>query len=196
MGSKFTAAMLMVIVSFAANADVVNPGHINKQFQFTNLDKFPGYTFYYLHTGYHYDRGYHRNPADTVLVENNKRYTVSERGSDVSVLLAKDRNGKFTASTVKFGGAEIAGPTVKGIIDVFTITTIKKAVVKIKKDKEILQYENGEEKVRKSGSGILGFIGGDDFTNGLAVTSAVALVGLLILFMLRIRKPKYIQLAS
>jgi hypothetical protein len=196
MGSKFCAVLLLVMLSFSSKADVVNPGHINKQFVITNLDKFPAFTYSFLHQGYHYMAGYKRNPVDTVAVEINKRYKVSERGDDKSSLLAMDKNGKYFISDLKLGGAAIVGPSVKGIIEVYTITDIKNDSIKLKKQKEIVQYANGEEKERKDSSGLLAFSGTDGFASGLAIVSAGALLALLFLFILKKRKAKYIQLTA
>ncbi len=195
MVSKFISVLLLVVSSFSATADVVTPGHINKQFQFTNLDKFPAFTYSFLHQGYHYNMGYQRDPADTVSVEINKRYTVSERGADKSPLLAKDKHGKYFTSDIKIGGAAIFGESVSGLVEVFTIVSIKNGKIKIKKQKEIVVYADGKEKERKSS--LLGaFLGSDDFASGLGIISMGALLGLLVLFILKRKKPKYIQLTA
>ena len=54
--------MLICLGSFSAFADVVEPGEIKKQFMITNLDQFPGFTYYYLHHGYHYNMGWKADP--------------------------------------------------------------------------------------------------------------------------------------
>lgn len=195
MVSKFCAALLLVMFSLSAIADVVTPGHINKQFQFTNLNKFPAFTYSYLHQGYHYNMGYQRNPVDTIAVEINKRYAVSERGADKSPLLAKDKHGKYFTSDIKIGGAALVGSSVSGIVEVFIIVSIKNGKIKIRKLKEIIVYADGKEKETKSS--ILGaFLGSDDFASGLGIISMGALLGLLLLFILKRRKPKYIQLTA
>lgn len=196
MVSKFISALLLIMVALSATADVVNPGHINKQFMFTNLDKFPAFSFSFLHYGYHYDQGYHRDPVDTASAIKNARYSVSSKGNDKSPLLAMDKNGKYLFSDLKFGGAGIVGPTITGIVEVYTITSIKNGKIKIKKEKEIFQYADGKEKERKNSSGLLAYLGTDDFASGLAIISMGALVGLLFLFKLKRRKPKYIQMTA
>ncbi len=191
--------MLVALVSLssvAAKADVVDPSHINRQFMFSNLDKFPGFTYSFLHYDYHYDMGWKRNAADTVMVENNQRYAASSRGSDKTVLLAKDAKGRYFVSVLKMGGSAIASESMEGIIEVYTIIGIKKGVIRIKKLKEIVRYKNGEEKEKKGSLGIAAFLGGDSFTTGLTIASTGALLGMLLLFILRKKRPKYIQLTS
>jgi len=196
MVSKLCATLLIAMASLSASADVVVPGHINRQFVFTNLDKFPAFTFGYLHYGYHYDRGYHANPADTVAVENNMRYFVSEKGGQKESLRAKDAKGRYFISDLTFGGSAVVKPSINGLVEVYTIISIKNNKIKIKKVGEIELYPDGKEKERKSGFGLASWIGGDDFSSGLAIASTGALLGLLLLFMLRKRKPRYIQLAT
>ena len=195
MGSKLFAAMLLVILSQYATADVVQPGHINKQFMFTNLERFPGFTYSLLHRGYHYDKGYRPDPIDTLALENNNRYAVSEKGGDRSPLLARDKNGKYYVSDVKFGGAVVVSPSITAIIEVYTIVSIKKGKLKIKKIKEIIVDKEGQEKERKTSS-LGAWIGTDGFTSGLAIASTAGLLGLLLLFIFKKRKPKYIQLTA
>ena len=193
---RFLAVLLLLSIYWGASADVVVPGHINKQFMFTNLDKYPAFTFSYLHHGYHYDRGYQPNPADTVAVENNKRYFVSEKGALDESLMASDGKGNYFISELKLGGAAVVNPSMSGLVEVYTIISIRNKTIKIKKIKEIALYPDGHEKERKSGSGLAGWIGSDGFTSGLAIASMGALLGLLVLFMLRKRKPRYIQMAT
>ena len=195
MVKKLPAVLLLLLLSFAATADVVQPGHINKQFMFTNLERFPGFTYSFLHRGYHYNMGYKPDPIDTLPVENNSRYAVSLKGSDKSPLLARDNNGKYYISDQKFGGSVVVSPSIAEIIEVYTIVSFRKGKLKIKKIKEIIVDKEGNEKEMKS-SGLGAWIGSDNFTSGLAIASAGALAGLLLLFILRRKKPKYIQLAS
>ena len=196
MVSKFFAVLLIAMLSLSAAADVVIPGHIKKQFMFINLDKFPGFTFSYLHYSYHYDKGYQENPADTAAVANNKRYFVSEKGEQKETLMARDSKGMYFFSDIKFGGAAVVNPSINELVEVYSIVSIKDGIVKIKKIKEIIVYRNGKEKTRKSGLGLAGWIGSDGFTSGLAIVSTGALLGLLLLFLLRKRKPNYIQLTT
>jgi len=196
MVSKFCLALLMAIVSLSVSADVVTPGHINKQFMFTNLDKFPGFKFTVKHYSYHYDKGYHVNPADTVTLENNMRYFVSEKGPQKESLMATDGKGAYFVSDMQVGGSAIVNPSINGLVEVYTIISIKNKKIKIKKIKEISLYPDGHEKERKASLGIAGFIGSDGFSSGLAIASMGALLGLLTLFILRKRKPRYIQMAT
>src|SRR4051812_42545795 len=124
MVSKLCATLLIAMASLSASADVVVPGHVNRQFVFTNLDKFPGFTFNYLHYGYHYDRGYHPNPADTVAVENNMRYFVSEKGGEKTALMVKDTKGRYFMSDLKFGGSAVVKPSINGLVEVYSIVSI------------------------------------------------------------------------
>ena len=196
MVSKFCLALLIAMVSLSVCADVVVPGHINKQFMFTNLDKFPGFSFSYLHHGFHYDKGYQPNPADTVVVQNNIRYSVSEKSDQKETLMARDSKGTYFISNLKFGGSAVVNPSVDGLIEVYTIISIKNKKIKLKKVKEILLYPDGKEKERKAGIGLAGYISSDGFSSGLMIASTGALLGLLVLFMLRKRKPRYIQMAT
>ena len=195
MTSKFIAVSILVLSCFTVTADVVQPGHIHKQFMFTNLDKFPGYTFYYVHHGHHYDRGWQPNAPDTLPVENNMRYFVSNKGSDKEPLMIKDANGKYFATNTKFGGEATVSPSIDGTVEVFTIVKIKNGVVKVKKIKDILIYPDGKEKVKK-GSIFGTWIGSDGFASGLAIVSTGALLGLVVLFLMRRRRPRYIQLTA
>lgn len=199
MVKKICAALLLMILSFSVKADVVNPGEIKKQFMFTNLDKFPGFTYYYLHHGYHYNMGWQADPADTALVENNQRYTVSSKGNTKSFLMALamvDNNNKYYISDAEVGGGANVDPSITGITEVYTITGIENGIIQIKKQKEIVRYNNGKEEERKAGIGFVSFINNDNFTKGLTFISAGALVAMLLVFILRKRKPKYIQLAT
>ena len=199
MAIRFCAALLMMILSFTANADVVNPGEIKKQFMFTNLDKFPGFTYYFLHHGFHYNLGWQPDPADTALVENNQRYTVSSKGDSKTFLMAlamANSNNKYLLSEKELGGPARVDPAITGIIEVFSIVSMNNGIIQIKKDKEIVRYGNGKEEERKEGSGWLVSISNDNFTKGLTLISTAALLVLLIVFTLRNRKPRYIQLAT
>jgi hypothetical protein len=203
----YTAALTTFLFLSAQNAlaDVVDPSHLNRQFMFTNLDKFPDYTFYYLHVGFHYDRGYKANPPDTVLINNNERYFVSSRGDSRSPLFVKTKNGKFIVSDLKMGGAGYKSEGVEGITDVFTfeniVTTknkkgIKRSAASIKKVKEITKFNDGTEKEKKDSLGIASFLGGDGYASGLTLASLTALLGMIFLFMLKKKRPNYIQLTS
>jgi len=189
MVSKLIAVSIFMLSCFTTSADVVEPGHIHKQFMFTNLDKFPGYSFYYVHHGHHYDRGWQPNPPDTLAVENNMRYFVSNKGADKEPLLIKDANGKYFTTDTKFGGAAVVSPSIDGWVEVYTIVKIKNGTVKVKKTKEILIYPDGKEKVKK-GDIFGAWIGSDGFASGLAIASTGALLGLIVLFLIKRRKTR------
>ncbi len=196
MANRFIATLLLLATCFGASADIVTPGHINKQFMFTNLDKFPGFTYSYAHHGYHYNQGYQPSPVDTVAVANNTRYFVSEKGSDQEPLMGRDKSGHYFVSDTKLGGDASVNPSINGMVEVYTIVSIKNGKIKIKKVKEISLYANGKEKVRKSGIGFADWVGSDNFTSGLAIVSAGALLAMLALFLFRRRRPRYIQLTA
>jgi len=196
MVSRLIAVMLLLALSSGSSADVVTPGHINKQFMITNLDKFPDFKFMAKHYGYHYDRGYQPNPVDTIALENNMRYLISEKGSQKESVMARDSKGNYFFSDIKVGGSAVVNPSISGLVEVYTIVSIKNKKIKLKKVKEIVLYPDGKEKERKSGLGIAGFIGSDGFSSGLAIASMVALLGLIVLFVVRKKRPKYIQLAT
>ena len=199
MVTKFCAALLLIAFSFSAMADVVNPGEVKKQFMFTNLDKYPGFTYYYLHHGYHYNMGWQADPADTALVENNQRYTVSSKGNTRSSLMAlvmTNSNSKYYISDAEVGGEAKVDPSITGITEVYTITGMENGIIHIKKEKEIVKYQGGKEEERKAAAGFVNFISNDKFSKGLTLISMGALLGMLLVFMLRRRKPKYIQLAT
>lgn len=195
--SKKIIAALLLAVSFSsfAKADVVEPGEIHRQFMFTNADKFAGYNFFYIYQGYNYDRGYHAGIPDTIVLENNKRNFTCTHGNNKSPLLAKDKKGNWYVSAITFGGYSKVSPSITGVVDVYTIISIKNGVIKIKKVKEITQYENGKEKEKKAGTGFAAFVNGDGFTKGLAITSAIALLALLFLFIYS-RKPRFVHMAT
>ena len=190
------AAFLLFIACMGAKADVVTPGHIRKQVMFTNLDKFPGFKFTIKHYGYHYDKGWQPYPADTVSVENNMRYFISEKGGEKELLMARDAKNRLFVSATKVGGNAVVAPNISGLVEVYSIVSIKNKKITIKKIKDILLYPDGEEKEKKSGLGIAGWVGGDGFSSALAIATIAALLGLVALFVMRKRKPKYIQLAS
>ena len=196
MVSRFTALLLLLMLCQVAKADVVTPGRVNTQFVITNLDKFPNFKFSIKHYEYHYDKGWRPHAADTVMLENNMRYFVSQKGSEKETLMARDSKGRLFVSHLKVGGVSVVSPTVSGRVEVYSIVSIKNKKIKLKKIKEILLYPNGEEKEKKAGLGIAGWVGSDGFSSGLAIGSTVALLGLIALFVLRKRKPKYIQLAT
>ena len=195
--SKLNAALLLLFFCLAVKADVVEPGHLNKQFSFSNLDKFPGYKFYYLHHGYHYDRGYKPNAPDTVEVVNGQRYYVSEKGDHQETLLIKDKSGRYFRSDIKFGGATVVSPTTSQVVENFELISIKNRKVKSKKTKEIQVANDGKETEMKKGLFGLAFsISNDQFTSGLTIAAMCALIAMIAVFIFRRRKPKYIQLAS
>ena len=191
--------MLICVESFSAFADVVEPGEIKKQFMITNLDQFPGFTYYYLHHGYHYNMGWKADTPDTVLVENNKTYKVALKGNDKTFLMAlamTNNNNLYFKSDLEMGGSVITDPSVKGIVEVYQIMERQNGIIKLKKIKEIIQYNNGKEEERKSGSIWLGFSGNNNFTKGLAALASIALMALLLLFIVKRSRPHNFQPAT
>lgn len=190
-------ALPLIFLFSVSKADVVEPGHLNKQFSFTNLNRFPGYKFYFIHHGYHYDRGYKPSPPDTIAVENNQRYFVSEKGSEKGKLLIRDRNGLYFYSDVNFGGSVVVSPSIDQVIEVFEIVSIKGKTVKTKKVKELnINREGKETEVKKGIFGIGGWVSNDKFVSGLMVAAIAALAGMIALFMLKRKKPKYIPMTA
>ena len=188
--------VLMCACSFSLFADVVQPGEIKKQFMISNLDQYPGFTYYYVHHGYHYNLGWTADPADTALVENNIPYTVSIKGDSRSFLLGLSMTGSnnsYFVSDLELGGSAMVDPNIKGIVEVYTISGRDNGMIKLKKIKEILKYGNGREEERKSGIGWLGFSGNDNFTGVLSTIALSALMILLLLFVLKRSKQKYWQ---
>lgn len=187
--------VLLLLFSLAVHADVINPGEIKKEFTFTNLDQFPGYTYYYLHHGYHYDKGWHAEPLDTALVENNKRYTVSLKdnaGSYLMALAMANSNNSYALSSEKVGGGTTVDPSIRGIVEVFSISGIDKGIISIKKEKEIIQFADGKIEERKTGGSWMMLPRHDNYLKGLALTSFAALLLLFILYRVKNSKPKYI----
>ena len=188
-----------MMFSFSAKADIVSEGEIKLEFMFTNLDKFPGFTYYYLHYGYHYNMGWKANPPDTVLVRNNERYTAGDRGSVKSNLFAlpmANSNNKFLVSSRTVGGGANVNPTINSIVEVFTIVSMENGTISIRKEKEIIRYKDGREEDGKAGTALLGAITNDHFNSGLTLISTGALLVMLLVFLFKKRKPKYIQLAT
>jgi hypothetical protein len=190
-------ALPLLFLCLWLKADVVEPGHIKKQFSFTNLDKFPGYTFYYLHHSYHYDHGYHPNPADTVEVTNGGEYFVSEKGNEKETLLIRDNNGRYLRSDISFGGAKVVSPSTAAVVEVFEIVSMKNNKVKTKKLREIsIDKEGKHTEVKKGLFGLGSWVNNDGFSSGLLIASISAMVGLIVFFMLKKRKPKYIPMTA
>lgn len=193
---RSSAALLLLTTCLGAFGDVVIPGHINKQFLIANLDKFPAFKFAFKHYSFHYDLGYQANPADTVMMENNTRYFISNKGSQKEAIMARDSSGTYFFSDRKLGGSAEVSTSINGIVEVYNIISIKKGKINLKKTKEIVLYANGKEKERRASSELAGLIGSDGFSSGLVIISTGALLGLLTLFLFRKRKPKFIQLTA
>ena len=179
-----------------SRADIVPPGHINRQFMFTNLDKFPAYKFYYIEHTYRYDHGYKSNTPDTVPAENNQWYFASHRGSDKTFLLARDVKGKKYRSEIQIGGPALVGAGIGLLVDVYCIISIKNSVIKLRKTKEITQNESGKQTERKIKGGFPSFLAGDDLTAGMIIVSFVALVFLTGLILGRKKKVRSVALAT
>lgn len=192
----FILTLSLLLFIEGSLADVVPPGHINRQFMFTNLDKFPGYTFYYIEHNYRYDHGYKAIPPDTLAAENNQWYFASHRGNDKTYLLARDSKGKMYRSDVQVGGAAVVSPGTGLLVDVYNISGIRKGLIILRKTKEITQDESGKQRERKVKAEFLSSISNNDLTMGLSIISFTAfglIVGLLVF---RRRKTRYIALAT
>ena len=186
---KFT--VLFIFASFFAKADIRIEGTVMRMFSISNINKFPAYQFYYLHQSYHYDQGYKADKPDTVAVENGKRYEVATRGNSKTSLMAVDAEGNWMKSEILMGGEANAGATIKNIVDVYEISSIKEGALKIKKVREITLYKDGKEKSRKASAGFFSMIGNDGFSTGLTVFSFIGLLGLLTVFIIKKRKHQY-----
>lgn len=196
---KFLTVIMLLCVAFHVRADVVIPGEIKLQFMFTNLDKFPGYTYYYHHHGYHYNKGWQSENPDTELVENKKVYTVAIKGNDKSYLMALpmvNSDGHYLLSGNQVGGGEHVNPSIRGIVEVYIIVNMDKDAITIKKESEIITYDNGKVEVKKMSGLIPVFIRNDRFTTGLTLISLASLLTMLFLFLLKRRKQSTIQLAA
>ncbi len=195
MGKKILAACLLLFFFWGiVKADIVVPGEINRQFQISNLNKYPGYSFYFIYQGYSYNMGYHPGKPDTTLIEGQQNYYVSTRGNDQSPLLALSKDSsQWTYSTISMGGMSHVNTNIKSIIDVFEIKGIKNGKIQLKKIKELVTYKNGKKQELAVGAG---FLNGTGFTNGMAIVSVAALMVLIFLFFKMKRKPKYVQLAT
>ncbi len=195
MGKNIIAAcLLLFFFGEIAKADIVVPGEINRQFQISNLNKYPGYSFYYIYQGYSYNMGYHPGKPDTTLVEGVQSYFVSSRGNDQSPLLALSKDSsQWYVSTVSMGGISNVNPSIQSIVDLFEIKGIEKGIVRLKKIKELITYKNGKKTEQLVGGN---FLNGTGFTNGMAIVSMVALVLLIFLFFRMKGKPKYVQLTT
>lgn len=182
---------ILIFIFFQANnvkADITQPGVIRRQFQVANTDKFPGYKFFYIFQGFHYDRGYQPNTPDTLPVVNNERYFAASRGGHQTILLAKDSKGRLYRSTISMGGEANVSEQVSGLVDAYQVLSIKNGKIQLKKTELVTVYTNGEEKSRKVKAGILAYISSDKFTGGLTAASIAALMGLLVMFILRRKK--------
>jgi hypothetical protein len=193
---KLTLTIALTVFCITTKADVVQPNVVSRQFSISNLDKYPGYQFYYVYQGYHYDRGYQPNKPDTLAVENNKRYAAASRGDYKTVLLAKDKQGNWFVSAAELGGEGTVAAGQKGLVDAFRLDSIQHSTIYIKKIKEISQLKNGKEKTKKFSAGLISFIASDDFTTGLGIASLAALTGLLLLFIFRKKKDTYVAMAT
>ncbi|MEP6674040.1 MAG: hypothetical protein ABJA78_02770 [Ferruginibacter sp.] len=186
----FILILSCIFVMCSVSADVRIEGSVTRLFSISNINKYPGYTFYYLHQSYHYDKGYQPNQPDTVAVENNKRYEAATHGDTKTTLMAVDAKGNWLNADVQIGGEATAGPQVNSIVDIYEISSMNNGLIKLKKIKEISVNKNGKEKEHKA-SGVFAFISNDTFSTGLSIFSILALGGLIIVFIVRKRKQEY-----
>lgn len=192
MSPRLFKILLLMILSIPAKADLVEPGEIKKQFMFTNLDKFPGFTYYYIHHGYHYNLGWHADEPDTSLVKNNQRYTVGQKGNSKTPLIAlamANSNIKYFISDLELGGNAMVDPEITGMVEVYTIQHIENYTITVKKQNEIMQFRNGREEERKVGNSALSLFHNDIYTNALILVSTFSLCVMLLIFFIRKRKP-------
>ncbi len=194
-----SACILTICCLFFAGlvmADIRVEGVVIRQFSITNIDKFPGFQFYYTYQSYHYNQGYRANPLDTLELEINKRYSAASRGNSKAEVLAKDKNGNWSKPGITLGGEVSANPLITGIVDIYEIVSIKKGVIKLKKIREIALNKDGTEKEKKASGGFLSFIGNDKFTGGLTIVAVAALAGLLIVFFRRKKQQQYVVMTT
>jgi len=128
-------------------------------------------------------------------LSNGVRYYASERGNDQTPILAMDEKGKYSLSVEKLGGQVMTDPTIKYVIEQYSIISIKDGVISIKKIKEISIDRNGDEKTKKLSGGWILFDNGSPYIKGLILVSIFALTALLLIFLIKIRKNKYIPIA-
>ncbi len=196
---KYLAAIIIMFTAYNVSADVVNPGEIKLQFSFTNLDKFPGYTYYYLHHGYHYNMGWYAENPDTALVENKKIYTVAIKANLKTYLMAlpmMNSNNYYLLSGSQVGGGVLVDPSINSIVEVYEIVNMDNGTINIKKESEIITYKNGKMEEKKMSGMIPVFIRNDHFTNGLTLISGVSLLAMLVLFIAKRRRQAAIQPAA
>lgn len=196
---KYLAAIIIMFTAYNVSADVVNPGEIKLQFSFTNLDKFPGYTYYYLHHGYHYNMGWYAENPDTALVENKKIYTVAIKANLKTYLMAlpmMNSNNHYFLSGSQVGGGVLVDPSINSIVEVYEIVSMDSGTINIKKESEIITYKNGKVEEKKMSGMTPVFIRNDHFTNGLTLISGVSLLAMLVLFIAKRRRQAAIQLAA
>ena len=185
MPRRLFTLIILSAVYLSAFADVVAPGEIKKQFMITNLDQYPGFTYYFLHFGFHYHRGWIAEPPDTTQVNNNTPYTVSTRGNNRTFLYGLpmvNSNNRYYNSDLEMGGSVMTDPSVTNITEVYEITGMENAVIKLKKIKEIILYNNAKVEERKAGAGWMMAPPNNDLNIGLSGLAAGALLVLLLVF--------------
>jgi hypothetical protein len=178
----------LILTGYTASADVVEPGVVSRQFTISNTAKFKGFSFYRLYYRYHYDRGYKAYPPDTLAVEVAGAYAAGNRDAIKSVLLAKDRAGRWYKTTAILGGSSSGNPSVTAITDFYEVVSISKGVIKLKKTKEAVTYRDGIKKEFLPGIGLDSVINRDNFTRSLLLSSVVAMIAMLLFFVWRKRR--------
>ncbi len=176
------------IAGFTASADIVEPGVVSRQFTISNTAAFRGYTFYRLYYRYHYDRGHKAYPPDTLAVEANGVYAAGERDAFKSVLLAKDKKGRWYKTTAMLGGSSSGNPSVAAITDMYEVVSISKGIIKLKKIKEAVTYRDGNKKEFLPGMGLGAVINRDNFTKSLLLSSVAAMIAMLVFFVWKRRR--------
>jgi hypothetical protein len=184
----FILLIALILTGYTASADVVEPGEVSRQFTISNTVKFKGFTFYRLYYRYHYNMGYKAYPPDTLAVEPNGAYAAGERDGIKSVLLAKDRAGRWYKTTAVLGGSSSGNPSVSAITDFYEIVSIGKSVIKLKKTKEAVTYRDGIKKEFLPGIGLASIINRDNFTRSLLWSSIAAMIAMVLFFVWRRRR--------
>lgn len=183
MAKKLFFIAIIFLSFLSVRADVVQPGAINRQFMITNIADYKNFNFYFNYVSYRYEYGYHANPPKEVPYQANKRYSASERG-DATKLYATDAKGKRYESNITIGGGDnVSDHDINTIVDVYTITSINKGIITLKKTEEIIVYGGGVEKRKKVESAPIVTDNGNNITPWLIGSSVVALAVLLLLFL-------------
>jgi hypothetical protein len=180
----FLAAILFIGMLTETKADLIEEGQIPRQFMFLNLSKYKGFSFSFQYQTYHYDHGYQPYPPVDSAVKDNERYDAGTR-FDMTRLHAKDANGKEYVSDIEIGGdTRVTNRDILSVVDVYTIESINKDVIKLNKAYEIVVYAGGKEKKRKSElESSLSEDNGGNITPWLIGGALAAIAGLVLIFL-------------